>query len=71
MKNVSGSMGAAIMAASQTHFKDLVTATQAMTHLEKEYLPEFELSSSYDIHYNEFIALLKQKNYIKKEDNYA
>lgn len=71
MENVSGAMGAAIVAASQTYYKDLVEATRAMTRLDKEYLPDLELSRLYEVKYHQFIELLKSKNYIKKEQNYA
>jgi len=71
MKNGSGAMGAAILAASQTYFKNLVKAVEAMTCLEKEFFPDPELSYLYEINYKKFIALLMSKNYIKKEENYA
>lgn len=70
MNNVSGAMGAAIMAASQTYFKNLVEAAKKMTLLDKETLPETSLSLQYEKRYQNFINLLKIKKYIK-EGNYA
>ena len=64
MHNVSGAMGAAIMAASQTHFSTLVEATNVMTRLEKEFKPDKPLSEKYEKRYQAFINLLKDKKYI-------
>jgi len=69
MKNAAGVMGAAIMAASQTHFKNLVDAANSMTSLEIEFCPDPSLSNEYTIRYHQFIDLLIDKNYIKKENN--
>lgn len=71
MNNVSGALGAAIMAASQTFFNNLVDAAKAMTSLEKEYTPDPSLAKAYHKIYKEFINLLMIKNYIKKEENNA
>jgi len=71
MDNVSGALGAAIMAASQCFFNNLVEATKAMTSLKTEYKPEHSLSAAYNKKYKEFINLLISKNYIKEEKNYA
>jgi len=70
MDNVSGAMGAAIMAASQTHYSNLVEATNKMTLLDKEFFPDASLSIQYKERYQNFINLLKVKKYIK-EENYA
>lgn len=64
MQNVSGAMGAAIMAASQTYFESLVEATNRMTRLDKEFKPDPTLSELYEARYLKFIEVLKSKKYI-------
>lgn len=68
MNNVSGAMGAAIMAASQTYYSNLVEAAKKMTVLDMEFAPEASLSMPYEKNYQKFITLLKDKKYIKEED---
>lgn len=64
MKNVSGAVGAAIVAASQTHFTSLAKAAAAMTHIEKEVLPQAELTGPYERDYRRFIHELEDRAYI-------
>lgn len=64
MKHVSGAVGAAIVAASQTRFNSLSSATKAMVQQEKEIMPDKELSEKYETLYHQFIAILKSKNYL-------
>lgn len=71
MKHVSGAVGAAILAASKTHFSSVIEATKAMTQIEKEIQPDKKLSESYHGFYGKFVALLAEKGYIKKEKSHA
>ncbi|RRB02655.1 FGGY-family carbohydrate kinase [Larkinella rosea] len=61
---VTGAVGAAILAASQTHFNTLTEAVQAMTHIEKEVKPESELVRNYDAGYRKFVGTLREKGFI-------
>ncbi|GAB3898014.1 FGGY-family carbohydrate kinase [Larkinella knui] len=61
---VSGAVGAAILAASRTHFKTLTEAVQAMTHVEKEVKPSAELMRAYDAGYQQFVSAFREKGYI-------
>jgi sugar (pentulose or hexulose) kinase len=67
MRHVTGAVGAAILAASQTYFYSLTEATRALTQLEKEIYPEAEMAKKYDGLYHRFIGLLQQKGFIPKE----
>ncbi len=67
MKYVTGAVGAAILAASKTHFTSVIVATQALTQIEKEILPQPDLAKKYNALYHEFIELLQQKGFITKE----
>lgn len=67
MKNVSGAAGAAIVAASQTHYNSLTEATQAMTEPEKLIQPHSTLAVAYEKHYHRFINALKEKGYISQQ----
>jgi len=67
MKFVTGAVGAAILAASKTHFSSIIEATKALTQIEKEILPQQELAKKYDALYHQFIELLQQKGFITKE----
>jgi sugar (pentulose or hexulose) kinase len=71
MKYITGAVGAAILAASKTHFKSIIEATQALTQIEKEVYPSPELSKSYDKGYREFIQKLIDKGYILEDYQYA
>jgi len=70
MRYVSGAAGAAILAASKTHFSSLIEAGRAMTQVEKAIHPEKELAGKYDMIYKKFLNELIQKGYIR-EENYA
>ena len=65
MKEVSGAVGAAILAASKTHFSSIMEAAASMTQVEKEILPEKALSESYNAFYGKFVGVLREKGYIK------
>ncbi|SFG80980.1 FGGY-family carbohydrate kinase [Pedobacter insulae] len=67
MKHISGAVGAAILAASNTYFKSLIEAVAQMTCIEKEVYPEAILSNNYNNNYHKFIALLTSKGYIKNK----
>lgn len=67
MQYVTGAVGAAILAASKTHFTSLTDAARAMTQLEKSILPQKALAEKYNESYRAFIRLLEQKGYIKTE----
>jgi sugar (pentulose or hexulose) kinase len=66
MKEVSGAVGAAILAASGTHFPSLIDAVAALTNIEKEIHPEAALVAAYAQNYYRFLSLLIQKGYIKE-----
>jgi sugar (pentulose or hexulose) kinase len=66
MRYVSGAMGAAILAAAQTHYGSLTEAGRAMTQPEKLVTPTPELTGRYDPIYKEFIHTLQQKGYLKE-----
>jgi sugar (pentulose or hexulose) kinase len=70
MKHVTGAVGAAILAASQTYYKSLSEAGRAMTQIEKEIFPVAELAGKYDINYKKFVKALQEKRYIR-EGQYA
>jgi sugar (pentulose or hexulose) kinase len=61
---VTGAVGVAILAASQTHFGSLTQAAQAMTQIEKEVQPSNELMLAYDRGYEAFVGSLREKEYI-------
>ncbi len=67
MKHVSGAVGAAILAASNTYFSSLIEAVEQLTCREKEVFPETELAAQYNKNYQQFIALLTSKGYIKEK----
>lgn len=71
MKEVSGAVGAAIMAASNTHFKTLADAVDALTTIDKEVHPEPALAAVYHKNYLRFLNLLLEKGYIKKGELHA
>ncbi|MBB1287283.1 FGGY-family carbohydrate kinase [Flavisolibacter sp. BT320] len=64
MKNVSGAAGAAVLAASRTHYSTIVEAAGVMIQAEKVILPEKSLVAQYADGYKQFIHVLKQKGYI-------
>lgn len=66
MKNVSGAAGAAVLAASRTHFTTIVDAARAMIQAEKVIQPEAALAAKYETAYQQFIDTLKKKGYIRE-----
>lgn len=71
MKHVSGAVGAAILAASRTHFNSVSEATAAMTIVDKKLTPDPELSREYERHYQGFLDILVEKNYITRNAFHA
>ena len=63
-KEASGAFGAAIMAASNTYYNSLIEASDKMTAIEKEILPEQDLVEAYKIQYQEFKQKLTELKYI-------
>jgi D-ribulokinase len=70
MQNVSGAMGAAILAASTSHFDSVIEAVKQMVKTDKTVVPGTALVAAYEQGYREFIAELRNKGFIK-EENYA
>ena len=66
MKHVTGAVGAAIIAASQTHFTALTEAAKALTQIEKEVYPQPVSVAIYQQNYQQFIDILAAKGYISK-----
>ncbi|WP_207514050.1 FGGY-family carbohydrate kinase [Longitalea luteola] len=66
MKHVTGAVGAAIIAASLTHFNSLTEAAKALTQIEKEVHPQQEQAAIYQQDYQQFIEILAAKGYISK-----
>ncbi|HEU4551280.1 MAG TPA: FGGY-family carbohydrate kinase [Chitinophaga sp.] len=64
MKEVTGAMGAAILAASKTCFSNIMEAAAAMTQPEKQVQPAPALAAAYEQNYQAFIQTLKQKGYL-------
>lgn len=64
MQQVSGAAGAAILAASKTHFLSIMQAAKALTRPEKEVLPQGETAGRYNEHYQQFIHTLKEKGFL-------
>ncbi|MBD2701089.1 FGGY-family carbohydrate kinase [Spirosoma sp. BT702] len=62
--HVTGAVGAAILAASQTYYGSLSEAARAMTHIEKEIVPHADWIQSYDEGYVRFIQTLREKGFI-------
>ena len=67
MKHITGAVGAAIIAASKTHFHSLTEAARALTQIEKEVHPRKEWMDLYEENYQRFIEILTSKGYISKE----
>lgn len=66
MKYITGSVGAAILAASKTHFHTLSEAVKAMTQIEKTVKPDKRIVEQYDDYYQQFINILINKGYVEK-----
>jgi sugar (pentulose or hexulose) kinase len=64
MKHVTGATGAAILAASRTHFSSIMEAAAAMTQIEQEVQPDPAIVTVYENSYKKFIQTLKEKGYI-------
>lgn len=64
MRYVTGAVGAAILAASQTYFNSIIEATKALTQIEKEVHPTPHLSAEYHKSYGGFLQILQEKKYI-------
>lgn len=71
MRNVSGAVGAAILAASKTHFSSVIAAVENMTQVEKVMRPDKDLTRAYESRYRDFVSLLHKKGYIEKEPLHA
>lgn len=71
MKHVTGAVGAAILAASKTHFSSIIEATNALTQMEAEIYPSQQLSEAYARGYQEFLQKLQEKDYIQTTPHYA
>ncbi|HTN37397.1 MAG TPA: FGGY-family carbohydrate kinase [Arachidicoccus sp.] len=65
MENVTGAVGAAILAASKTHFMNLTAAAAAMTRPEKIFEPNPDWIKSYEKGYRKFVAIMEEKSYIQ------
>jgi sugar (pentulose or hexulose) kinase len=66
MKQVTGAVGAAIIAASQTHFNSLTAAAKALTQIDKEVYPQPVAVDVYQQNYQQFIEVLAGKGYINR-----
>ncbi|MBO9593223.1 MAG: FGGY-family carbohydrate kinase [Niabella sp.] len=64
MKYISGAVGAAIVAASTTCFKDITEATAALTQAEKWITPEAGLKQPYDDQYGRFLRTMEERKFI-------
>ncbi|MFT4094045.1 MAG: FGGY-family carbohydrate kinase [Niabella sp.] len=64
MKNVSGAVGAAVLAASGAYYSSLATAAAAMCRVEKIVEPQPALVRKYDQYYKRFILMLQEKKYL-------
>jgi sugar (pentulose or hexulose) kinase len=65
MKHVSGAVGAAVLAASKTHFDSVIEAVKQLVVTEKEINPEKELTEKYEVNYQMFLSVMQQKGYMK------
>ena len=67
MQHVSGAMGAAILAASTSHYESIIEAVKRMVRNEKTVEPAEHLAGLYEEGYHKFLAALRTKGYIKDE----
>lgn len=67
MKYVSGAVGAAILAASNTWFKSLTDAVKAMTVIDQQIYPQAALAKKYEENYQEFLSVMVEKGFIKEK----
>lgn len=68
MAEVSGAVGAAILAASKSYYHSLSEAVAHMARIEKTYSPDKTWISAYEAGYQKFVQALAEKNYIKPAD---
>ena len=59
----------AILGASNTHFKSIIDAVEALTQIELKVEPSKDLAYVYDVEYHKFLNLLLEKEYINKENH--
>ncbi len=71
MKEVSGAVGAAISSSSQTYFGSIIEAVKALTLKELNVYPEDGLAAKYNTNYQQFLAVMIERGFIKKEEVYA
>jgi len=71
MKYVSGAVGAAILAASNTYFTSITEAAQKLTLIDKEIHPQPELVKVYNDNYKRFIEAMEERGFINKGSLYA
>jgi len=71
MQEVSGAVGAAISAASQTHFNSLIDAAAALSIKSLEMQPDPELAARYNSYYQDFLQAMLRKGYIRTTEIYA
>ncbi|ANH83698.1 carbohydrate kinase [Niabella ginsenosidivorans] len=64
MKYVSGAVGAAIVAASNTCFKDITAATAALTQTERWITPRIVFKQQYEDQYHLFLETMKERKFI-------
>jgi sugar (pentulose or hexulose) kinase len=67
MQNVSGAMGAAILAASTSYFDSVIEAVKEMVKIDKTEEPGGLLVGAYEQGYRKFVSTLRNKGYIKEE----
>lgn len=67
MQHVSGAMGAAILAASTSHYTSIIEAVKKMVKNEKTIEPGEYLAGLYEEGYRKFLTALRNKGYIKDE----
>lgn len=68
MKHVSGAVGAAVVAASNTCFGNITEATAALTQAEKQVLPRAALQQQYSDQYGLFLEAMKERGFINDAD---
>lgn len=71
MENVSGAVGAAMLAASKTYFNGLSEAVTQMARTAAQYLPDPDLVAGYQSGYSNFVSALAAKGYIRESDYLA
>jgi sugar (pentulose or hexulose) kinase len=69
MKHISGAVGAAILAASTTHYTSIIEAVSKMVLIEKEIHPQKNMAEKYEANYNKFLNVMGNKGYIKGDFN--